>query len=141
MVFSFMSTFLQLERQRLGLSAAKVVESIKGSRATYTRWEAGAAIPSDKLFSLAELGFDVAYVITGIRSNVEVLQTGDTLNQAEDTFAGFETPPSQATTPAPLSREEAALLDNFRHCSPKAQAAIKATSDALAQRESGNKTG
>lgn len=67
--FSFMSTFLQLERQRLGISAANVVEAVGGSRATYTRWEAGSPVPSDKLTLLSGLGFDVQYIVTGVRSN------------------------------------------------------------------------
>ena len=33
-----------------------------------------------------------------------------------------------------LTREEAALVDNFRHSPPEAQKAIKTTSDLLAQR-------
>ena len=64
-----MSTFLQLERQRLGLPASKVVEMIQTSRASYTRWESGAPIPSDKLTLLTELGFDVQFIVTGVRSN------------------------------------------------------------------------
>ena len=64
-----MSTFLQLDRKRLGLSAHQVVDKVGTSRASYTRWEAGGAIPSDKLALLAKLGFDVQYVITGVRSN------------------------------------------------------------------------
>lgn len=38
-----------------------------------------------------------------------------------------------AGTPS-LTREESALLDNFRHSPPEAQKAIKTTSDLLAQR-------
>ncbi|MDO6488256.1 hypothetical protein Q4503_11125 [Colwellia sp. 6_MG-2023] len=53
----------------MGLSASKVVEEIQSSRASYTRWESGAPIPSDKLCLLAELGFDVQYIVTGVRSD------------------------------------------------------------------------
>ncbi len=63
-----MSTYLQSERSRLGFSAAQVVEISGTSRATYTRWEAGNPIPSDKLTLLAKIGFDVQYICTGIRS-------------------------------------------------------------------------
>ncbi|TAP38746.1 helix-turn-helix transcriptional regulator [Alteromonas sp. KUL49] len=63
-----MSNFLQKERKRLGLSAAHVQASIDVSRATYTRWEGGSPIPSDKLSLLAELDFDIQYVVTGKRS-------------------------------------------------------------------------
>ena len=43
-----------------------------------------------------------------------------------------------AALPSPISREEAALLDNYRHSSPEGKKAIKATSDALAKPSSGN---
>lgn len=66
--FSFMSTFLQLERKRLGFTANEVVLAIDSSRASFTRWESGSPIPSDKLAALSELGFDVGYVVTGKRS-------------------------------------------------------------------------
>jgi len=63
-----MSTFLQLERKRLGFTANEVVLAIDSSRASFTRWESGSPIPSDKLAALSELGFDVGYVVNGKRS-------------------------------------------------------------------------
>lgn len=111
--FSFMSTFLQLERRRLGFSAAEVVNRIGGSRATYTRWESGSPIPSNKLLELNKLGFDVLYVVTGQRSQ-KINNTQEEIN---------------------LSKEEQVLLDNFRHCSIDAKAALKATSNALTQQD------
>jgi len=114
---------LREERDRLGYSQPKFAAFAGTTKKSQIDYEKDITQPkAGYLSAIAEVGVDVAYVITGIRSNVE-------------------TPPSQATTPAPLSREEAALLDNFRHCTPKAQAAIKATSDALAQRALSDKTG
>jgi transcriptional regulator with XRE-family HTH domain len=107
-----MRCFLKEERARLKLNQLAVYNDIGVSKATYARWESGSPIPSDKLIKLIELGFDAVYVLTGIRSS-----------------------PITDQQSKPLNREEEILLDNYRHSSPKAQAAIKATSDALAQRE------
>lgn len=63
-----MSHFLRLERERLEYAQKHVYEYCDINRKTYGRWEAGAPIPSDKLGQLLELGFDVQYVISGVRS-------------------------------------------------------------------------
>jgi len=109
---------LKEERERLCLPQKQLIEGCGVTKQTVIRWEAGASIPSDKLAKLAELGFDVLYVVTGIR-------------------AGTLPDTAPPLTMANLSREEEVLLDNFRHSSAKARAAIKATSDALAQRDIG----
>lgn len=84
-----MSIFLQSERKRLGMSAADVREKIDVSRATFTRWEAGSPIPSDKLAALVKLGFDINYVVTGERRtslNQDALNTalGSVLTKFSD---------------------------------------------------------
>ncbi|PKG73156.1 hypothetical protein CXF86_19085 [Shewanella sp. GutCb] len=60
--------FLKNERNHLGLPQKDVFEKIGVNKGTFIRWEAGHAIPSDKLSLLAGLGFDVLFVITGKRS-------------------------------------------------------------------------
>lgn len=60
--------FLVEERKRLGFKQSYVFESIDVSKGTYIRWEKGSPIPSDKLKALKDMGFDVAYVVTGERS-------------------------------------------------------------------------
>lgn len=64
-----MVNYLQLDRKRLGLTANSVYEKIAIGRSTYTRWEAGSPIPSDKLALLGELGFDVQFIVTGVESD------------------------------------------------------------------------
>jgi len=67
-------------------------------------------MPGGEVFAaLAAAGFDVSYILTGQRAG------------------GVEPAPA-------LSPEEAALLDNFRHCAPAQQDILKATSAAFAQR-------
>ncbi|MEC4724540.1 helix-turn-helix domain-containing protein [Shewanella sp. D64] len=60
--------FLKAERIYLNLPQKEVFEEIGVNKGTFIRWEAGYAIPSDKLALLAELGFDVQFIITGKRS-------------------------------------------------------------------------
>lgn len=94
---------IQAVRGQMGI--AEFAEKLGVNRKTVTRWEAGEALPdgASLLALLEKFGADPAWVLTG---------TG--------------------ARPA-LAPEEAALLDNYRHCPPEARAAIKATSTLLAQ--------
>ncbi len=79
-------------------------------------YEKGKRMPdAGYLAVVAAAGVDVSYVLTGQRQG------------------GVASAPTQEQD-SPLTHEERALLENFRHCSPDTRAAIKATSDALAQR-------
>jgi transcriptional regulator with XRE-family HTH domain len=60
--------FLKSNRELLGFQQKEVFEKIGVNKGTFIRWESGKAIPSDKLTLLAELGFDVQYIVTGVRS-------------------------------------------------------------------------
>lgn len=64
-----MGSFLQKERKRLGITASEVQQCIDVGRSTYTRWESGNPIPSDKLNELSKLGFDINFVVTGERGS------------------------------------------------------------------------
>jgi len=102
---------LKEERTRLGLTQQAFAEFSLAKKRTIADWEKGVSSPTAvQLEALSIIGFDVLYVITGTRSVGLPVQNAGRLN-----------------------REEEVLLDNYRHCSPKEQAAIKATSDALAQ--------
>ncbi|ASD67698.1 MULTISPECIES: helix-turn-helix domain-containing protein [Pseudoalteromonas] len=59
------------ERERLGLQQKQVYDSIQVGKSTYYRWESGTPIPSDKLTELAKLGFDVGYLVTGKRTQIQ----------------------------------------------------------------------
>lgn len=97
---------LKEERERLGLSQAAAGAAAGVSREMWGKYERGAMPGGEVILSLAGTGFDMNYLFTGQRG----------------------------AAPAPvLSREEAALLDNFRHCPPEGRACIKATSDAFAK--------
>jgi DNA-binding XRE family transcriptional regulator len=67
---------LKEERLRLGLLQAFVANECDVTSRTIILWEQGRPVPADKLAALARLGFDVQYIVTGVRST--------NLNQAQD---------------------------------------------------------
>lgn len=110
---------LKAERERLGLSQTRWGDLATVVKQTVIQWEKGASAPDAvQLSALAAAGADVLYILTGQR------------------MGGI----SNAPTPA-LKPDEAALLDNYRHSPPEAQAALKATSAALAQPKCNKKAG
>ena len=97
---------LREERQRLKLNQDEFAEIGGVKRRAQITYESGERCPDGHYFSaIAAVGADVQYILTGMRSNYVVEQNpGYTL----------------------LNREEAALLDNFRHIEDKEdQRAIK----------------
>ena len=55
------------ERKRLNLNQSKVAEYCGVSVKTVGRWEKSIPIPADKLSLLAQLGYDITYVLTNMR--------------------------------------------------------------------------
>lgn len=62
------SNRLKDERKRLKLTQKSIAEAVDMADKSVARWETGTPIPSDKLAILASLGFDVSYLLTGVRS-------------------------------------------------------------------------
>ncbi|EOZ4918031.1 helix-turn-helix domain-containing protein [Pseudomonas aeruginosa] len=113
---------LRQERKRLSLTQAQAAQKAAVTRETWSRYETGALLPGmEVLAALANAGADVHYILTGQRQ-------------------GVPAPAPAQEQEAPLAPDERILLDNYRHSPPDAQAALKATSDAFAQR-SKKKTG
>jgi len=89
---------IRSERERLGMSQPQFASVAGTTKQTLFSWEAGKTFPNaNQMAALAEIGVDVMYVLTGQRGS-----------------------PAQ---PA-LSRREAALVDNYRHCAQEDQQAI-----------------
>lgn len=108
------------ERERLGLTQEQVATSCAVSREMWGKYERGkAAMGGEYLFSFAALGADANYILTGARSNAAPAL------RVEQVQAGYSV--------EVLSKEEQALLDNYRHSPPEGQAAIKTTCAALAK--------
>ncbi len=105
---------LKEERERLGLSQATAGANAGVSREMWGKYERGAMPGGDVILSLARLGFDMAYLFTGQRG--------------------------MAPAPA-LKPDEAALLDNYRHCSTEGKKAVNTTISCLAQSKHKKKAG
>lgn len=100
---------LRHERERLGLTQPQLGQIVGVGKTTVLNWEKGASDPGAvQMAALAAAGVDVLYVITGQRS-------------------------APASSP-PISREEAALLDNYRHSPEQQQRLLRETSAAFARR-------
>ena len=86
---------LREERERLGLNQADFAAIGGSTRKTQYNYEAGERAPDGGfLAAIAAVGVDVLYILTGNRAN-----------HAAEQNPGYTV----------LNREEAALLDNFRH--------------------------
>ncbi|PAY00158.1 hypothetical protein CKO50_17185 [Pseudoalteromonas sp. HM-SA03] len=66
-------SLFQAERKRLNLSQKDVANFLGMSSKQVSRWESSIAIPSDKLVQLASMGFDAAFVVTGNRDGVSLV--------------------------------------------------------------------
>lgn len=77
---------LKDEVQRIG-GVSKAVEVVRASRATIYNWFDSGLIPATELQSLAGIGIDVIYVVTGVRS-AEGLAGAGYLRVTEAVMAG-----------------------------------------------------
>jgi transcriptional regulator with XRE-family HTH domain len=55
------------ERKRLNLNQNKVAVYCDVNVKTVGRWEKNIPIPADKLALLAQLGYDITYILTGVK--------------------------------------------------------------------------
>lgn len=110
----------------MGMNQSSFAALCGATRKTQFNYESGARSPdSAYLETIHRAGADVLYILTGVRS----LSAPRLSNGAAPHHLTAAEPPA----PYGLTPDEAALLDNYRHSSEEAQAAIRATSAALAQ--------
>lgn len=86
------------ERKRLNLNQNKVAAYCEVSVKTVGRWEKNIPIPADKLSLMAQLGYDITYILTGVKlapqaagldaaSQVWNINRADSTHQATDTVS------------------------------------------------------
>lgn len=116
---------LREERKRLGLNQTDFSAFAGVTTETQSNYERGSRKPdSDYLQAIAVRGVDVGYLLTGVRTSVQSGHaTGD-----ESTAATKKEAVMRA-----VSREEAALLDNYEAADERGRAAARSVLDALAQ--------
>jgi len=94
------------ERKRLSLNQNKVATYCGVSVKTVGRWEKNIPIPADKLALLAQLGYDITYILTGVKlapeaagldaasqvwntgHGVNKQQTSDNISKEQETWLG-----------------------------------------------------
>lgn len=102
--YSLLPPRVKEERERLGLTQAGIAMKCGVSREMWGKYERGQAIPGgDVLFSFAQAGADVQYIITGQRSGER------------------------------LPNREASLLDNYRHSDERGKKFIEQTATLAAE--------
>ncbi len=105
------STRLQEERKRLGLTQEAVAAQLGATKRSVINWEGGAALPgAEVLARYAAAGADVLYILTGQRAG------------------GASAPPP----PRAVSEGDRILLDNFHAAPPQVQAGVKTALGAFA---------
>ena len=105
------STRLQEERKRLGLTQEAVATQLGATKRSVINWEGGAALPgAEVLARYAAAGADVLYILTGQRAG------------------GAAAPPP----PRAVSEGDRILLDNFHAAPAQVQAGVKTTLGAFA---------
>ena len=105
------STRLQEERKRLGLTQEAVAAQLGATKRSVINWEGGAALPgAEVLARYAAAGADVLYILTGQRAG------------------GAAAPPQ----PRAVSEGDRILLDNFHAAPAQVQAGVKTTLGAFA---------
>lgn len=113
------ATRLKEERERLGLSQSSFGALAGAGKTTVINWEKGASAPDAvQLSAFAAAGADVQYILTGVRTGPGIL------TQAQQ-LAGYSV--------EVLSKEEQALLDNYRHSPEVGKKIIEAAVSASAQ--------
>jgi len=99
---------LRDEREALGLTQDVMAKKVGVSKRSYCAYEAGETAPSAKLLAaLANMGVDIAYLLTGNRSR--------------------PAPPKYVAPP-----DEERLLDAYRHSSAEVRAVIMGATKAAA---------
>lgn len=68
----FVCSRLADERKRLILNQNQVAEYCGVSVKTIGRWEKNIPIPADKLSLLIQLGYDITYILTGVRLSPQI---------------------------------------------------------------------
>lgn len=105
------STRLQEERKRLGLTQEAVAAQLGATKRSVINWEGGAALPgAEVLARYAAAGADVLYILTGQRA-------GDA---------------SAPPPPRAVSEGDRILLDNFHAAPAQVQAGVKTALGAFA---------
>lgn len=97
------------ERRRLNLNQHKVADYCDVSVKTIGRWEKSTPIPADKLALLVQLGYNITYILTGVKLIPQVSGLQLAANHS-DTHAPIDSDMSSQDIVA-ISKEQATWLN------------------------------
>jgi transcriptional regulator with XRE-family HTH domain len=119
---------LKAERSRLQLSQAAMADAGGVGLNSQSNYENGHRSPDAAYLSrVAAIGVDVAYLLTGVRTPTPSgTGANDSTGAASDSMTRV------------VTREEAALLDNYEAADERGRAAARSVLDALAQPKAAN---
>lgn len=130
---------LKDERKRLGLTQPELADVAGAAKRTVIDWEKGVSSPTAaQLESLARVGMDVLYVITGARVQIVTGRSNDSL---ANHLTEMGNPVTHSLVAEPLGEyrlnlREKALLENYRGSDEQGRRAMESTASALAHRDS-----
>lgn len=108
---------LREERARLGLTQQDVAQAAQVHVKTVRRWESQVAIPLDAMVPLLAIGYDVQYVVSGVRSK--------NIHEVREKGVDYEVAPG-------YSRDEIELLRHYRALGTAQREQARAMLDVLA---------
>lgn len=122
------STRLQEERKRLGLTQESVAAQLGATKRSVINWEGGAALPgAEVLARYAAAGADVLYILTG--QHAGGVKPAPTLTAEEETMLGYFRDASKEVRRAALGALLGASTQSFEgsqqvfHKAPKGDVA------------------
>ena len=146
---------LKEERQRLGLTQPVFAEYAAAKKRTLIDWEKGVSSPTVlQLQSLAAIGADVIYILTGARLSSDLVERLTEMlrvtfkaepNGGPITASAYkavlEASANAVAEAAPeyLTSGEQALLDDYRACNEAGKKALEATASIMAQQATSDK--
>ena len=146
---------LKEERQRLGLTQPVFAEYAAAKKRTLIDWEKGVSSPTVlQLQSLATIGADVIYILTGARLSSDLVERLTEMlrvtfkaepNGGPITASAYKSVlETSANAVAERGSEyllssEQALLDDYRACNEAGKKALEATASIMAQQAASEK--
>lgn len=152
-MFNIQETAIRLveERARLGMSQNSVAEKTGKSRGQYINYETGRSeMTVGFLFEIAQLGFDVQYIITGEPSqnvqenhNLKDIPQGQVNNiqgSVSGVIAGAGSTVHQVNTQKHITKTTAEVKPGIEHITDEQRASLKRLVDEIVELESKYRT-
>ena len=116
---------LREERSRLGLTQQEVADAANVHAKTVRRWETKVPVPMDAMVPLLDIGYDVQYVVSGVRSK--------NLADVRDKGPGYAVEPG-------MTRDEVDLLRIYRSLAQAQRNQSRAMLQVLAAKPAAERT-